>query len=183
MRPRPGLLCMAIWLGRGLPHVGRALLPPPLCSASCSSVGVWDLAAAACCACTADILPAGSTILVCPLLSYSQAGGHPRPPEVDHDCRAPAGPHRQAVPGAVSLCWALGRSWQGLAALSRGAEKLRFLSCQAARPPQPSKHPALRSKRDSSQRDGWPTIGLQPLRSLPTRSHTRGWPHHLQSSA
>jgi len=42
----------------------------------------------------------------CPPLGV-QAGGAARPPEVDHDCRAPAGPHRQAVPRAVRElgCW------------------------------------------------------------------------------
>lgn len=34
--------------------------------------------------------------------SHPQAGGHPRPPEVDYDCGTPARAHWQAVPRAVS---------------------------------------------------------------------------------
>lgn len=40
--------------------------------------------------------------------SALQAGGAARPPEMDHDCRAPARPHWQAVSRAVG-----GRGWRG----------------------------------------------------------------------
>lgn len=112
--------------------------------------------------------------LVCCLLCGPQAGGHPRPPEVDHDCRAPAGAHRQAVPGAVSLCWLGGGfSLPGLECAEQGYGVWSTCSSFYAEP-NGLTAPTLQTSSAMFQ-EGWPaTIGLQPL-PLPPNSipHTR----------
>lgn len=114
-----------------------------------------------------------------PACSRLQAGGAARPAEVDNDCGVPSGPHRQAVPGAVSAACSL-----ALAAAAGCWHWLRPTA--AARPRRPPPMPCLSldaaarqllGPRNATSRGRRPP----PLRSISSALSTRprSWHNHL----